>query len=160
VPHKTNAPRHSGRVFLKIVLLIIVAMCDSASSSIFIALEELNAGDAGGKLLRLPTTAAYLTAGTSGLPLSQFVRANRAVQQRVLIVSAVTQRQAARALGEARRGDPGRARDRPAHPDLRVRRGAFRAGGRRRRARSIFHAYSQPRQCQPYRTLGIIVCDP
>ena len=50
-------------------------------------------GDAyGGKLLRLPTTAAYLSAGSVGLPLplSHFVRTNRAVQQRVLIVSAVT----------------------------------------------------------------------
>ena len=45
-----------------------------------------------GKLLRLPTSAAYLTAGTSGLPLplSQFVRTNRAVQRRVLLISAVT----------------------------------------------------------------------
>ena len=45
-----------------------------------------------GKLLRLPTSAAYLTSGTSGLPLplSQFVRTNRAVQRRVLLISAVT----------------------------------------------------------------------
>ena len=47
---------------------------------------------AGGGLLRLPTTAAYLSAGTVGLPLplSHFVRTNRAIQRRVLIVSAVT----------------------------------------------------------------------
>ena len=49
-------------------------------------------GGPGLRLLRLPTSAAYLTAGTSGLPLplSNFVRTNRAVQKRVLIVSAVT----------------------------------------------------------------------
>ena len=49
-------------------------------------------GGAGAKLLRLPTTAAYLTAGTSGLPLplSQFVRTNRALQRRVLLISALT----------------------------------------------------------------------
>lgn len=46
----------------------------------------------GVRLLRLPTSAAYLSAGTTGLPLplSSFVRTNRAVQARVLIVSAVT----------------------------------------------------------------------
>ena len=46
----------------------------------------------GVRLLRLPTSAAYLSAGTSGLPLplSHFMRINRAVQKRVLIVSAVT----------------------------------------------------------------------
>lgn len=44
------------------------------------------------KLLRLPTTAAYLSAGVSGLPLplSHFVRTNKALQERVLIVSAMT----------------------------------------------------------------------
>ena len=45
-----------------------------------------------GRLLRLPTAAAYLGASTSGLPLplTQFVRINRALQQRVLLVSAET----------------------------------------------------------------------
>ncbi len=49
-------------------------------------------GASGVRLLRLPTSAAYLSAGTSGLPLplSHFMRINRAVQKRVLIVSAVT----------------------------------------------------------------------
>ena len=49
-------------------------------------------GMSGVRLLRLPTTAAYLSSGTAGLPLplSHFVRSNRAVQKRVLIVSAVT----------------------------------------------------------------------
>ncbi len=46
----------------------------------------------GVRLLRLPTSAAYLSAGTTGLPLplSHFVRTNRAVQKRVLLISAVT----------------------------------------------------------------------
>ena len=45
-----------------------------------------------GRLLRLPTAAAYLGASTSGLPLplTQFVRINRALQRRVLLVSAET----------------------------------------------------------------------
>ena len=47
---------------------------------------------AGGKLLRLPTAAAYLGASTSGLPLplTQFVRINRALQKRVLLISVAT----------------------------------------------------------------------
>ena len=45
-----------------------------------------------GRLLRLPTAAAYLGASTSGLPLplTQFVRINRALQHRVLLISVAT----------------------------------------------------------------------
>ena len=45
-----------------------------------------------GKLIRLPGTAVYLSAGTSGvpLPMSEFVRTNHALQERVLIVSVET----------------------------------------------------------------------
>ena len=53
--------------------------------------EERLLAACAGKLIRLPGTAAYLSAGTSGLPLplSEFVRTNHALQQRVLIVSVV-----------------------------------------------------------------------
>ncbi len=55
-------------------------------------IDACGIGMSGVRLLRLPTTAAYLSAGTSGLPLplSQFVRTNRAVQKRVLMISAIT----------------------------------------------------------------------
>ena len=54
--------------------------------------EACGINASGVRLLRLPTSAAYLTAGTTGLPLplSHFIRINRAVQKRVLLVSAVT----------------------------------------------------------------------
>ena len=54
--------------------------------------EACGINASGVRLLRLPTSAAYLSAGTTGLPLplSHFVRTNRAVQKRVLLISAVT----------------------------------------------------------------------
>ncbi len=43
-------------------------------------------------MIRLPGTAAFLTAATSGmpLPLSQFLRFNHAVQERVLLITVLT----------------------------------------------------------------------
>ena len=54
--------------------------------------EEHLLATCAGKLIRLPGTAAYLSAGTSGLPLplSEFVRTNHALQERVVIVSVVS----------------------------------------------------------------------